>query len=428
VRLENGLQVAVVARRDLPLLSAYLVLRGGRSVEPEGLTGVAQFAANLLSRGTETRSAQEVARAIEEIGGELSGQANQDALTISASALSEYADVIFALLGDVALHPTFPEHELDTYRQRALTGLRAELANPGTVAARAFDAIVYGPHPYGNVNTERSLNAISRDDVAAYYASQLDPADAYLVVIGDIDPEEAVRLAEATFGGWSAASAMVDPAFPVPPRRAERRVYLVDRPGSTQAEIRVGHLGLAGRDPARFPLAVANQVLGAGPASRLFQNLRERQGFAYDVFSAYTLPRDRGRFVVNAAVRPDVVEPAVRAILGEMERLREGAPAEELETAKAYLIGSYGLRLETNSSIAGQLISFKVRELPVGLLSTYQQTIAEMDGPAVRRAAEEHLRPDEVAIVVVGDASRLREALARIAPVTLVNAEGRVVE
>ena len=425
--LDNGLRVIVVPRSSLPYLTMQLVLPGGQSAAPANLAGLSAVTADLLTRGTTTRNAQDIARAIEGVGGSLGASANLDQLSISAGVLSEHTDLAFELLGDVALHPTFPREELETRRQRTLTSLRSSLASPGTVADLAFDAVLYGPHPYGSAVTEQSLAAITRDDVAAYYDAQRKPAGALLVVVGDITLEDALERARATFGGWTAADATVAVTYPSLPARSERLIYLVDRPGSSQAEVRIGHPALPGASRDRHAAQVANQVLGGGSTSRLFMNLREQKGWTYGVYSGFSFPRDVGDFTVAAAIRNEVVEPAVREIVAEMERLRSSPiPPEELAGAKSYLIGSYAVGLQTSEALAGQIASLALRGLPLADLRAYPQTIERIDGPLVSQTAQQYIRPDQAAIVVVGDAASIRDSLARIAPVTLIDADGRV--
>ncbi len=424
--LDNGLQLIVVPQHGLPLLTAQLVLPGGRSAEPSGQRGVAQVTAALLLRGTTLRTGQEVAAAIEQVGGSLSADAGQDALTITVSVLSEHADRAFEVLGEVALQPAFHQQELEIQRQRALVGLRASLANPGQVAARVFDAIVYDGHPYGGVTTEQTLAAITRETVADYYAAQFDPARASLVVVGDVAPDEAARQAGATFGRWVAGARPAQVAFPSPTVRNGRTIYLVDRPGSTQAEIVVGHPAIRGSSPERQALAVANQVLGGGASGRLFRNLREQKGYTYGISSGFGLPRDVGTFVVAAAVRNEVVEPALREIFGELERLRSNpVPPDELAAAKSFLVGSFALRLETDVSLAGQIASLKLRGLPLDTLRDYPSAIEAIDASALRQITEQHIHPDDATVVVVGDGTIIRDRLAAIAPVTPVDTAGR---
>lgn len=427
--LDNGLQVVVVPLHELPLLSARLVLPGGESAAPANLAGLSTFTADLLTRGTTTRTAQQIATAIEQTGGDLSANASDDQINVGMSVLSESTDLAFNLLGDVVLNPIFPQTEVDTERERLLSSLQSSLADPGEVANRALKAIVYGAHPYGRSETEQSIRAITRDDVSAYYQAQRNPKSALLVVAGDITPEEALRQAKAAFGNWTASGPAVPPTYPAPPQRQGRQIYLVDRPGSTQAEVMLGHIGLRGSSPDRFAVQVANQVLGGGSTSRLFLDLREQRGYTYGVGSGFSLPRDLGEFVIEGAVRNQVVEPALQAILDEMERMRSApVPAPELSDAKSQLIGSFALRLETLGNLIDQVASLKIRGLPLSTLSTYAQSIDRVDEAAVRRAAEQYILPGSAAVVVVGDASQIRDSLAKVAPLTVVNSEGQQVQ
>jgi len=426
--LANGLQLVVVPQRELPLLTIQLVLPGGSSAEPADLPGLADATASLLTRGTTTRSAQEIAAAIEQVGSSLNASADQDQISVSTLVLSEYADLAFDLVGDVVLNPTFPESELEISRQRLLTSLQVALSNPGYVATRAFEAIVYGPHPYGRAVTPDSANAITREAVVQFYQAQRSPRGAILVVVGDISAEEAARQAERVFGGWQEEQPAPTVAFPEAPQRRERAIYLVDRPGSTQAELRIGHLGVVGSSADRHAVQVANEVLGGSSEARLFQNLREGRGYTYSISSSFSFPRDRGIFVVEAAVRNEVVEPAVHAVLEELTRLRdELVPPDEFARVRTYMVGSFALRLETSQALAAAIVSLKLRGLPLSELPAYPRAIERVDAEAVREVARRYVHPDQVAIVVVGDASRIRAQLEKLGPVTLVDADGRPV-
>jgi zinc protease len=427
--LDNGLRVVVIPLHELPLVSARLVLMGGESTATAGLAGLSDFTANLLTRGTTTRTAQQIATTIEQTGGDLSAGANNDQIYAGLSVLSQYTGLGFNLLGDVVLNPTFPQGELDTERERQLNSLQSSLADPGEVANRALKAIVYGTHPYGRSTSEQSIKAITRSDIETYYQVQRNPKSALLIIAGDIQSEEALRQAKSVFGAWTAAGAPPMPAFSVPPERTERHIYLVDRPGSTQAEVMVGELALRGSSLERFAAQVANQVLGGGSTSRLFMDLRERHGYTYGVGSAFSLPRDLGQFLIEGAVRNQVIQPALQAILDEMEQMRATTvPAPELKDAKAHLIGGFALRMERLSDLIDQVGSLKIRGLPLDSLSTYAQSIDQVDDAAVQNTSRQYIVPDSAAIVVVGDASQIRDALTKIAPVTMVNSDGQEIK
>lgn len=426
--LDNGMTVLIVPDGSVPLVTLYLVVPGGGSVISADKAGLATITANLLTRGTESRSAQEIAATIEQIGGVLFTGANGSTTTIFASLLSEYADVAFDLVGDVARHPTFPENELATQRLQVLTTLQSLLSNPDAVAARVFDRIVYGDHPYGYTATEETIQSITREDVLAAYAAQFDPARAILVIAGDMTPDEALAHAEETFGDWESSGEAEPVTFPPLSERSQQTIYLVDQPDTTQTTIYLGHLGIGPDSPDRFAVQLVDHILGGGPSSRLFRKLREEEGFTYGVGSYFDTPLDRGTFVVQTSVRNQVVADALNAILDELNTLRETPPpAQELADAQAYLVGSYALRLETAEALADALVALKLAGLPLEEVETYPQSIQAVDAQALAEAAQTHLRPDQLAIVVVGDAEAIEAQLAEIAPVVRVDTEGNPV-
>lgn len=419
--LENGLEVLSVPQQQLPIFTVVLILPGGESIAPDALTGVASLTAGLLTRGTETRSAQEIAGTIEQAGGQLVASADQDTVNILVSGLRENLDESFALLGDVVLDPTFPENELKLARRQTLTGLQVALGTPAAVASRVLNETLYGDHPYGQTVTPAEVAAVTRADVVDYYEAQFQPEDAILVVIGDVTHEEAVAQAEATFGAWRADGAAETVAYPAPPTRTEQTIYLVDRPGSTQATIALGHVLSDTVSQDRYALGVANQILGAGPSSRLFQTLREERGYTYGIYSVLTTPRDQGSLIIQTAVRNDVVAPALTAILDELSDLRTTeVPTAEVSSVKEYLIGNYALQTETAAAVASRILDLKLRGLPLSDLEAYPQEVAAVNAMDVLAAAQDYVRPAEIAIVVVGDASQIEDDLETVAPVTLV--------
>jgi zinc protease len=284
-----------------------------------------------------------------------------------------------------------------------------------------FNRVAYGEdHPYGVVTTAESLNALTREDVLDFYAAQFTPDGALLVITGDVTEDEALRLAESTFGVWEGDKApAVD--FAEPPAPQETTIYLVDRPDSTQAALVVGNIGMTGDDPARYPSAVMSEILGGGFNSRLLERVRETEGYAYSIGSGFSRPVDVGTFAVSAPVGLDVADEALNSILEELERLRaDGVTESELDFARNTLIGSYALGLETQSALAGRIVSLWLRGIDFADLSEYTTEIAAVDAADVQAVAREFIEDEGLIIVAVGDAETLRESLEAIAPVELV--------
>ncbi|MCX6047354.1 MAG: pitrilysin family protein [Chloroflexi bacterium] len=423
-KLSNGLSVIVIERPELPLLSVDLYLPGGESAVPAAKSGLGTLTANSLTRGTQTRTAQEIAESIEQVGGFVGASVTRDLLSVGVFALKENTDLAFTLLGDVALKPTFPETEVKNQRESQATSLQFSLADPGSLAQRAFSNLVYGNHPYGNLSSAKTIQALTRQDVADFYQSQLDPQRAFLIVAGDITVDEAVQQAEKTFGQWQTTTASQPVTYPPVAAPSGQQIYLINRPGSSQAQFLIGNIGAAGNDPDRYAQAVMNDILGGGGfTSRLMQNIREKLGYTYGISSGLNYPADRGLFRISAAVRNDVADKALTAILQEVQQMQDQTiSTEELNAKKTGLIGSFALQLETYQSIVDQMASLKLRGLPLDTLANYPTAIEKVTAADVQAAAQKVIQTKDFVIVVVGDASVIQKPLESVAPVKVIEA------
>ncbi|MAS36681.1 MAG: hypothetical protein CL610_21940 [Anaerolineaceae bacterium] len=424
ITLDNGLEVIVVEQPSIPIISLDLFQPGGESAAPADLAGLASITGGLLTRGTETRSAQDIASTIEQVGGGMGSESRTDALAAGVFALSEDTELAFELLGDVVLNPTFPEEELEILREASLTSLEFALADPAAQAGRTFGRLLYGAHPYGNTATPETVQAVTRQDVIDFYESQNNPDGAFLIVAGDITADRALELAEATFGDWESSGEAQVIEFPELEARAESEIFLVDRPGSSQAQFIIGNLGPVGNTDDLYAIRVMNEIFGGNFSSRLSQNIREDKGYTYGIYSSFSLPADRGVFRISAAVRNEVAGAALEEILSEIDRIQtEDVPADELNDVTSGMVGRFALGLETYQQFVDQIAAFKLRGVPISALEDYPESVAGIDQAAVMDAAQAYIQPDQFLIVVVGDASVLEPQLADIAPVTVVEAE-----
>jgi zinc protease len=423
--LPNGLGLVVIEHHAQPVLSVSLAWRAGAATDPAGKEGLSGLVAELLSKGTDTRTAEQIAQTIEGVGGSLSAAAGEDFLTVSADALSDQLELLVTLVGDVTLHATFPDGELELARTRALSALALELSEPGRLAQRRFASELYGRHPYGRSPTRDSYRAITRDDVLQFARQRLRPAGALLVVAGDVTEAEVRAVATRVFGAWHGtppgAAAPASPAI-----RVTTDIVLVHRPGSAQANIAVGNTTTGPTDPSYYPARVAVQALGGGADSRLFLILREQKGWTYGAYAALHRYRGLGYWQATAEVRTDVADSALRELLHQVDRVRtEPIPAAELAAVKGFLVGSFPLTIETPSQIAGQVATAKLLGLGDDYLRRYRERLNAVTAREAAAAAARLLRRQGLTIVVVGDATKLYERLAAIAPVRLVDVDGK---
>ena len=423
--LASGLQLVVVEHHEQPAVSVSLSFRAGGIYDPPGKEGLAELVAELLTKGTTSRSAEQMAATIEGVGGSLSASASEDFLTISADALSDQVGLVFDLLGDVVRHATFPESELALARTRALSALALELSQPASVAGRIFAKEIYGPNPYGRNGTRESYNAVTRDDVAQLAADRLRPAGALLVVAGDVTELQVRGLVEQAFAGWRGGPPATR-ALPPPPATAATDILLVHRPGSTQANIVLGNTTILATDPGYYPGRIATQVLGGGADSRLFLILREQKGWTYGAYANLRRYRGLGYWQATAEVRTEVADSALSELLRQLDRVRTQVISDsELTAAKGFLVGSFPLTIETPSQIAAQVANAKLLGLGDDYLRLYRERLAAVTPLAARAAAARLYRRGALTIVVVGDAAQLYDRLKVIAPVRLVDVDGK---
>jgi zinc protease len=402
--LPNGLVLLVAERPAVPIVAVRVSLRAGAAFDPPDKAGLANLTGALLTRGTARRTAQELDAAIEFVGGRLEAGAGRDALTVSLAVLRKDLGLGLDLLQEVVLTPTFPEAELKRKVAEIQAAIERSEENPEAVAGRALARLVYPGHPYGTPveGTRQSVGRLTRADVAGFHARHVRPDTTVIAVVGAVTVDEARREVARRFGAWARPPTPAPPPPPpaspgVPGAETVRREHL------TQTTILLGRQAVNQRDPDYFPLAVASYILGGGSASRLYQRVREEGGLAYAVYS-YLAPGRYGAAVVVSAQTRTAEAGRVAAIFREeLDRMvREPVSERELELARAYLIGSFPLRLDTSAKVADFLVA--VEELGLGLdyADRYRERIARVSAADVQRVAAAYFRPDTFSRVLVG--------------------------
>jgi len=415
--LANGMRVVVVEKHDLPLMTALLVGQGGGANDPAALPGVNSLAATLLTKGTATRSATDIAQQIETLGGAISSDASWDGSTIDITVKADQAAPALAILADVARNPAFKPDEIERARAQAIDGVQVAQKNPSQLAGLVAARTALGTSAYGHPleGTPASLKAIGEKDIRAAYAATWAPKQAALVLVGDITPAQARPLAEAAFGTWRTVASK--PAT-VPAQSYPRpRVVVVDMPGAGQAGVVVARPGLARSDARYYPTAVANTILGGGFSSRLNQEIRIKRGLAYGAGSSLQAGRQPGLIAGRTSTKNPSAPETVSITLAEMKRLgTEAVTPAELDTRKAVLVGNFGRATETTGGIAGAVGGYVVQGVPLSELGAYVAKVAAVDPAAVQAAAAAELDPARASVVVVGDAKDFIDPLRKAYP------------
>lgn len=403
--LSCGLKVVAVHDKRQPLLNVRLVLQTGDINDPAGGVGVSSAVASLVNEGTENYSSREMAEAIDRIGADLSASSASDHTVIKASSLSMFSGEVLDLMSEIVLRPTFPENELDLYRQNTIEGLKYQRSQPDFLADEQVGRLVYGIHPYSvHSPSPHDLLALKRDQLIEFHGRTFVPNNAMLIAVGDVEPESLFSELEARFSGWSLGE-LPGVELPPFPERSRRTLTIVDRPGSTQSNIVLSNLAMERRNPDYFPFLVMNQVLGAGASSRLFMNLREEKGYTYGAYSRIYARRFGGSFEATAEVRTAVTGDSLREFFYELERMRdEPVRNEELKDAADFLTGVFPIRVETQGGLIGQIVAQRLYGLPDDYLETYVDNVRAVTVEDVGNAARRYVHPESIAIVIVGDA------------------------
>lgn len=427
--LTNGLPVWIVELHKVPVVEMNLVVKAGSSADPEGKFGIANLTAKMLDEGAGKRGALEIADAVDYLGARLSTSSTFDASFVELHVpVARLADAL-PIMADVALRPTFPQNELQRLRQEFLTSLVEAEDDPATLVQFAFPRLVFGSaHRYGTaaIGTAAALKGFAVQDLRQFHAREYVPSNSLLLVTGDVTPDAIARQLEAAFGGWKpAASALPRSTVPQAQQLTSRQVYIVDKPGAAQSQIRIGWVGVPRSTPDYFALRVLNTVLGGSFTSRLNQNLREAHGYAYGASSTFDMRASAGPFYAAAGVQTDKTADALVEFFKELDAIRQAIPAEELEKAKNYLALQLPRNFETTGGIASSLAPVFIYGLPQDYFATYVDRIRAVTPADAQRVAERYIQPDKFAIVVVGDRKAIESGIQalNLGPVRTVTAE-----
>jgi len=417
--LANGLRVFVVADHDEPAIAARLVILTAGSVkDPAGMPGVAQMTAGLLTQGTKKRSAQEIAEAIDFIGGSLEASASKDSTTVALGIVKKDLHTGLDLMSDVVLHPAFSSDELDRQRQQLLSNLTVQYSDPDYLASLVFGRVVYGSSPYGwpGEGTPETAKKLDRGQLATFHDANYAPNQSLLAFAGDITPEEAFAAAEKYFGSWPKLD--VAAAAPAPAAAAaDQHIWLIDKPDAVQTQIRVGRLGIRRGDPNYIPVLVMNRIFGGGYNSRLNTEVRVKKGLTYGAYSSFNPHRYAGSFTVGTFTRTEATVEATKLVVDLIAQMSSGdVTQKELIFARDYLAGVYPIQSETAEQVADRVLTVAAYDLPADYNSKYPDMVRGVTREQVRGLAQKYLTMNDLDIVLAGNVSSFREALKKEFP------------
>ena len=415
-QLQNGLTVLLVESHRLPVVAGTLVLRSGSAQDPQDLPGLAGFTASMLDEGTEKRDALAIANELHKLGASLNTGSSVDGSTIACRSLKQTAGATMSILSDVALHPAFPEKDIERVRDERVTSLLQQRDSPNQTASRIMWSCLYGPsHPYGHISlgTSEALKKITRDDMRKFYQAYFTPQNSALVLVGDLNEVEAKKLANEALGSWTGPPTET----PRPPTGTmiSSRVIIVDKPEMPQTALRVVQLGLMRSDPDFERFDLANTILGGLFSSRINMNLRETHGYTYGAFSALSENRGQGPFLIGTSVRADVTGASIDEILKEVKIMTEKPVTdEELRMAKESTVRTLPALFQTTGSSAGTIATLYLYDLPPDYYQTLPGRIAGITPADVQAVSKKYLAPDRMLVIAVGDRGKIEPQITKL--------------
>ncbi|MBI3400686.1 MAG: insulinase family protein [Acidobacteria bacterium] len=427
--LPNGLRV-IVARQDaVPKVSITLTVLSGYSSDPADLTGLANFTADAIQEGTKTRTSREIRRDVFGMGGSLSSNVSQDFSSLSARSLAEFSPRLIELLADVVMNPVLPADEIAILKQQRMQNAAQSKSSPQFLANREFRRALFGNHPYARTSeTEESIQAITRDKLVAFHRDHYRPNNAFVIIVGAVEPNAAIAAVEKAFGAWTKGE-VPKPAFAAPPAPSAttgRHVYFIQRPNSIQSSIAMGNLVVKRSDPRWYELALGNSMFGGAFNSRIVRNIREEKGYTYSPGSTLTGFADAGFYRFTADVRNEVTGATLTEVFKEIDKFRaDGSEPDELQGSKSYLRGLFPVQTATQAGLAATLNNVYVFDLPKDYTETYRAKIASVTAAQVKGAASTLLGSENSVIAIVGDWAKVKDQLGAFTNITFLDLDGK---
>jgi zinc protease len=423
-KLPNGLRVIVAERPDLPLLAAQILVRNGAEADPEGLAGAASMTGALLTKGTETMPAPEIASVIESLGGSIDSGAGWDASAASVAVMSDKAKPALKILADVVLHPAFKQEEIDRLKSQRLDNLRVALQQPGSLARFVTDRVVFGARDYGHavIGTLESLQTIARDQIAKFYKSHYAPQNAAFILAGNVTLEQGRDFAEEFFGAWKNEGLQPNETQRFAVTDWKPQSVVIDMPEAGQAAVTVAKPAIKRNSPEYYPALVANAALGNGFVSRLNREIRIKRGLSYGAGSSIDARRQPGPFNASAQTKNQSAAEVATLIESELKRVAtDPVQGEELRSRQAVLTGRYARSLETNQGFVSQISNLAAYDLPLDTLDKFIPSIDAVTTEEVTAFAKKYFTTP-ASLVIVGKAADFLEALRKNFP------DARVIE
>ena len=434
--LQNGINLLVIENYKIPAVSVRLVFKNAGSYYDTDKYGSASLTSELLTKGTKTRSATQIAEEIDFLGASLSTGSDWDGSYVSLSVLKKFFSTAVDVLADAVINPVFDEEEISRVKEQRIASILQGKDDPGILSDRMFNKVVFenSPYSYPHEGTEESIKNITQKDLIDFYSGHYNPSNLILAFVGAISPEEALKIVNEKFGGWQ-NNGSDNSGFTEQDNNSNNKtfsddfIYIVDKPGAVQSNLRIGHIGIARNNPDFVAVTIMNTILGGYFGSRINLNLREKHGFTYGARCGFNARIQPGDFSIDTDVRNDVTDTSIKLIIDDLRKIiSEEVADEELQTVKNYMTGLFPLQLETANAVASRVINLKLYNLPKNFYSTYISNINKLTKEDIFNAAKKYIHPENLYIVVSGNAKEIKDRLKIIKEVKVYDVDGNPIQ
>jgi zinc protease len=418
-KLPNGLTVILMRQTEVPLVSFHVGIRAGAINDPAGKEGLSSVTAELMRKGTKTRTSEQLASELDFVGGRLSFNAGADSVSVSAEFMKKDLATGLDLLADALMNPTFPQSEVDKLLAQRIDGIKQAKDQAQAVIQNYFNAYLYGPHPYARPaeGTEKSLAAIKRADIVSFYEKNYGPQSITIAVVGDFDSTAMLSALKSKFGNWQQKTALVAPNIPTPVAYKGKKLLLVDKPDSTQTFFLIGNVGIARTNEDRVGIQVVNTVFGERFTSMLNDALRVSSGLTYGARARFQLRQVAGPFVISTYTQNKTTVQAIDLALDILKKLHEeGLSEEQLKSAKAYIKGTYPPNIETNDQLARLLVELDFYGLDEREVNNFFAKIDALTVADTKRIIQQYYPLDNLVFTLIGKADEIRGQVKKYAP------------
>ncbi|MCX8055990.1 MAG: insulinase family protein [Ignavibacteria bacterium] len=423
--LENGLKYVIVQNKKLPLVQVRIVFNGGARVDPQNSQGLTYLTAQMLLKGTTQKTAQQIAEEFEFLGSTIDISTNYDYSLLSTEFLKYNFETGMKILAELITSPALDGKEIDKEKEKLISELKSSLENSTYIANQFFNKIIFEGHPYSNAiqGTIKQIDKISSRQVRNHYKNYFVPNETILILYGDIEKSETEKLIKSIFSNWQKGN-QIKLENAQPNKIKSTKIVLVDKPGLTQAQIRVGNIGINQTNPDEIPISIANTILGSGFTSRLVEEIRVKRSLTYGASSSFQKLQQSGKFVITTFTKNETVGEVIEIILNELQKLHQSGVSDwEINKAKNYMIGDLSRQLQSPDGYINFLTQIIYYNKDINLIKNFSTLIKNTPKEKIQNAIKEYFPKNDVLILVVGDAQKIKQQLEKFGNIQQLNYE-----